>query len=52
MNKQERQRRLAICRKCEHHLDSKIVMVSVERCNQCGCVLQMLLIAGCPVKKF
>ena len=51
-SKEERARRLAICRNCEH-IES--AGTKYERCRQCGCVLAFksaLAALGCPLKKW
>jgi len=51
-SKEERERRLAICRDCEHIESAN---TSHERCRQCGCVLAFksaLAALGCPLKKW
>ena len=50
--REEKERRLAICRECPHLMDrgSKF-----ERCSQCGCVLRFkaaLEAWGCPLEKW
>jgi len=51
-DREEKERRLAICRTCPHLMDrgSKF-----ERCSQCGCVLRFkaaLEAWGCPLEKW
>lgn len=51
-SKEERERRLAICRDCEHIESAN---TQFERCRQCGCVLAFksaLAALGCPLKKW
>lgn len=51
-SKKERNRRLAICRDCEHIESAN---TKYERCRQCGCVLAFksaLAALGCPLKKW
>lgn len=52
MKSEERQRRKAICHGCEHRLETRIATVLIERCGQCGCILQGRITIGCPMKKF
>ena len=51
-DREEKERRLAICRTCPHLMDKGS---KFERCSQCGCVLRFkaaLEAWGCPLKKW
>ena len=50
--REEKERRLAICRECPHLMDKGS---KFERCSQCGCVLRFkaaLEAWGCPLEKW
>jgi ribosomal protein L40E len=52
VDQEEKERRLSICRKCEHLLHPG---AKFERCSQCGCVLRFkasLEAWGCPLDKW
>ena len=51
LTKEEGQKRLKICKKCEHYKDVPVLYY----CNKCKCVLKMKVYlkgAKCPIQKW
>ena len=51
LTKKEGQKRLKICKKCEHYKDVPVLYY----CNMCKCVLKMKVYlkgAKCPIQKW
>ena len=53
LDKVERERRYASCRKCpDLQVSSLPLGIKVERCGVCGCLIVSRAVVGCPKSKF